>query len=964
LKMPSELIVSNKTGRSNLITLPKNMDPGLAYIIGAMLGDGHIGNRSSKHGSEVVYSEMYYKSIVKLFSDKVFNIFNIKPSSIDLSNKGLIYYSTALAEILNKLGIPKGNKSRKIRVPRYIFTSNTKIIKAFISGVINSDGSGHKNMLRISSVSKLFIDDLRWLLLRLGVVSSIYISNGKTHYIKNRKIKSSKAYHLIISGRANIRKLLSSSFIDENKRKSFESNSSYIKKKGTRSKDILPVKGALRTAYYEHRQKRGKTLNEFRTAYHAGYLSKQYLKKNLVNLKSDIAKELLEIINLPLRWVKIKEIEKIKSKCFVYDLTVENDHNFICNLLVNHNTIENDVINGKIKLEEVSVITFDECHRATGDYSYVWLAKQYEKTSRFPRVLGLTASPGSDLEKINEILDNLFIEEIEVKVEDDPDVKPYVQDVEVKWEKVDFPDELKEIQKYLKSCLRSKLVEIKNFGYLNEAQVMSESKMELLKLQAHLQGELISGNRDFIAMKCVSLAAEAMKVQHAIELVETQGLVPLQAYLEDLEKKSRTTKTKAVQNLVRDINFRSALVKTKILRNSGYEHPKMGVLSRLVEDRVKGDYKLIVFTQYRDSGVKIVDELNKIENIEARLFVGQAKKKDSGLTQKKQIEMLDDFREGKFNVLVSSSVGEEGLDIPQVDEVMFYEPIPSAIRHIQRKGRTGRQEKGVVTILMTKGTRDEGYRWSAHHKEKRMYRILKDVKKNISLKEKKDTDLNKFLNEEDKVKVFADYREKGSGVIKELIELGAKMNLEALESADYVLSNRVGVEFKTQGDFVDSILDGRLLSQVKELRSNFEKPLVVVEGDRDIYSIRNVHPNAIKGVLSAVSVDFGVPILHTKNFKDTAALLHMIAKREQETERKDFSLHGLKKPMSFKELQEYIVSALPGVGGGLAKPLLREFKTVKNIVNASEEELKKVNLIGEKKAKKIKEIVDKEYSNL
>ena len=165
---------------------------------------------------------------------------------------------------------------------------------------------------------------------------------------------------------------------------------------------------------------------------------------------------------------------------------------------------------------------------------------------------------------------------------------------------------------------------------------------------------------------------------------------------------------------------------------------------------------------FRSNAKNIVDELNKLENASAELFVGQQKKGESGLSQKKQKEMLDRFRNNEFNILVATSVGEEGLDIPKVDSVIFYEPIPSAIRHIQRRGRTGRQEKGEVIILMANNTRDEGYRWSAHHKEKRMYRNLTSLKSKLKLNSV-ENNLNKFISKEKTIKIFVDHREKGSG---------------------------------------------------------------------------------------------------------------------------------------------------------------------------------------------------------
>jgi len=481
------------------------------------------------------------------------------------------------------------------------------------------------------------------------------------------------------------------------------------------------------------------------------------------------------------------------------------------------------------------------------------------------------------------------------------------------------------------------------------------SKKDLLGLQAQLQGEIAKGNRDYEVLKSVSLAAEAMKVSHALELLETQGIQQLHRYLEQIESQSKTSKVKAVQNLVRDVNFRSAVILTHSLFEQKVEHPKMQELQKIISKKTSQGEKAIVFTQYRESGMKIVEVLNHA-GAKAVLFVGQAKKNGSGLTQKKQIEILGQFRNNEFNVLVSSSVGEEGLDIPKVDSVIFYEPIPSAIRHIQRRGRTARMKKGEVTILVTKGTRDEAYRWTAHHKEKRMYRTLESLKQKIVWKkyEKKEV-------EEIEVKITADYREKGSSVMKELIDDNVDLKLEKLEVADYLCSPRCGVEYKTAEDFVDSLIDGRLLQQIRELKNNFPKPLVMVEGTQDIYSIRNVHPNAIRGLMATITVSYGVPILFTNNSKDTAAMLKLIAKREQDDTVKDFSMHGIRKPMSLKEQQEYIISALPGVGPSLAKQMLKKFGSVQKTIEASEDSLKDVELIGEKKAKSIRDVVESNY---
>ncbi|MBI2652510.1 DEAD/DEAH box helicase [Candidatus Woesearchaeota archaeon] len=625
--------------------------------------------------------------------------------------------------------------------------------------------------------------------------------------------------------------------------------------------------------------------------------------------------------------------------------------------------LENDIISCRINLEEVCLLGVDEAHRAVGDYAYVFVAKQFMKLSRFPRIIALTASPGSDMDKIQEVCKNLFIEDIEVRTDEDIDVKPYIQEMQIEWVNVELPRIFTDIQRFLLLFLRERFEKLKKWGILRRTELKYVTKSDLLQLQAELRSRIAQGEKDFVVWNAISLLAEVMKIYHALELLETQGIAALHKYFEKLIAESRTAKTKAIKSIMSDYNFKSAMIKARILYEEKVEHPKLIELQKIVENEINANknIKIMVFNQYRDNALDIIEKLNKISNVKSKIFVGQQKKGETGLSQKEQKQMLDDFRNGLFNVIVATSIGEEGLDIPKVDLVIFYEPIPSAIRSIQRRGRTGRQEKGRVIILMAKGTRDEAYRWVAHHKEKKMYRNLANIRKklNLSLYEKKETPITKFI--EEKTKIFADYREKGSGTIKELAENNVIVNLEKLEYADYVVSSRCGIEIKTVEDFVNSIIDGRLLEQVKNLKNNFERPIIVIEGTQDIYGVRNVHHNSILGMMATIAVSYGIPIIQTRNFKETSALLQIIARREQEEIGRDFSLHADRKPATLKEQQEYLVSSLPGMGLALAKPLLKHFKTIKNLVNATEKELQEVEKIGPIKAKQIKDVVEGEY---
>lgn len=622
--------------------------------------------------------------------------------------------------------------------------------------------------------------------------------------------------------------------------------------------------------------------------------------------------------------------------------------------------LENDVIGRKVDLSEVCLVIFDEAHRGTGDYAYVFIAKKYVELSKYVRILALTASPGSDEAKVLEVCSNLFIEHIEYRSKDDEDVSPYVQDLDIVNVEVSLPEGLVGVKKALEKCYYNKLDAAKALGLLT-GDPKSYTKTNILQLMAGLHGQIRKGDKDFETLKTISLLAESMKVSHALELIETQGLSPAVSYLKQLKNEAVHSKVKAVKNLVMDTYFRIAFDLALDLEGK-VVHPKILKLKELVSEQIslKKDSKIIIFTQYRDSGLSIKSCLEEID-VKGELFVGQAKKSGTGLSQKKQKEMIDSFANSDFSCLIATSVGEEGLDIPEVDLVIFYEPVPSAIRSVQRRGRTGRQNAGKVFMLITKGTRDEAYRWSSFHKEKRMYRVLESIGSKLNPVSNESGNKSLVDFDEDKVRIKADYREKGSALLKELLSQNVEIDLEQLPVGDYHISGDVVVEFKTVGDFVDSILDGRILSQARDLKQ-YKKPVIIVQGDEDLYSQRRIHPNAVRGMISALTINFGIPIIRCLNPKDSAAYLLVIAKREQ-GERVDFQMHS-SKPLSDKALQEYVVSSFPGVGSGLCKPLLKHFKSIKNLVNSDVSLLKEVDLIGDKKASRLVDLFELEYDSL
>src|ERR1035437_4383873 len=388
--------------------------------------------------------------------------------------------------------------------------------------------------------------------------------------------------------------------------------------------------------------------------------------------------------------------------------------------------IENDLLTKRISLEDVSHITFDEAHRAVGNYAYSFIAKKYFESAKDPHILGITASPGSSDEKISEVCQALHVEKVAVKTENDRDVRPYVQEKEIEWLQVQLPAEIAEIRNYLEKILDDRLRVLRDLG-LSSGSGKYISKKDLLLLNKKLQGEILIGGDPNVYF-AISVCAEMMKVNHAVEMVETQGLETLRKYLEKLNAEaSSSSATKAAKRVMDDVYMRKALYR---VRECNVEHPKLEHARRILSEQLERspDSRTIVFTNYRDTAEIVVNALSEVPGIVPIRFVGQGSRhKDKGLTQKQQAEILEKFRTGEYNVLVATSVAEEGLDIPSTDLVLFYEPIPSEIRSIQRKGRTGRQHKGRVIVLVTKDTRDEAYYWSSKNKEKKMLNRMREL---------------------------------------------------------------------------------------------------------------------------------------------------------------------------------------------------------------------------------------------
>ena len=386
--------------------------------------------------------------------------------------------------------------------------------------------------------------------------------------------------------------------------------------------------------------------------------------------------------------------------------------------------VENDLVGNRVSLSAVTHCTFDECHRATGDYAYNYIAERYHAEAEDPLVTGMSASPGDDEESILQVCENLGLGSVEVMTEADADVAEYTHDTSVEWERVELPETVEEVRDALQEVIRDRLTQLKELGVTSTTQP-DVSEREIHKIQGRLRD--LMDNDQSEGYRGMSLLAEVRKLRTAVTYVETQSVESFRQYMERQREAARSSgASKADQRLVSEPKVRRAV---RLAREYDGLHPKFRRARMKIAETlgIQGGERVIVFTESRDTAETLTDFLG--EHFSTERFVGQSDTEGSdGMTQTEQQDTLERFRAGEFEVLVSTSVAEEGLDVPEVDLVLFYEPVPTAIRAIQRKGRTGRQTEGAVTVLLAEDTRDEAYFWKARNDQKEMEQELRKLK--------------------------------------------------------------------------------------------------------------------------------------------------------------------------------------------------------------------------------------------
>jgi Fanconi anemia group M protein len=347
---------------------------------------------------------------------------------------------------------------------------------------------------------------------------------------------------------------------------------------------------------------------------------------------------------------------------------------------------KNDFARNIVSPNQFALVVFDEAHRTIGDYAYSIIAKYFQNTDT--RILAMTATLPSEKEKAKEIVTRLRIKNLIERSDESPDVKSYIQKTETEWVRVDLTKEMKAIQMCIKLALEERYKELRKNGLrLSDNKSLSQ----LLNARQYV----LTQNR-----RSAKPLFTAIRITYALNIFEAHGITPFLKFCDRTKEK----KGAGIKDLFEiDPNFTRAISLAKNQQSDGLEHPKIDRLVDILHD-VKS--KVLIFSSYRDS-VNVIHQKLLDMNISAEILIG--KSGETGLKQKKQIETVQRFRDGVTKALIATRVGEEGLDISEVNLVIFYDNVPSSIRFIQRKGRTGRKDKGRLIVLIAKNTIDETY---------------------------------------------------------------------------------------------------------------------------------------------------------------------------------------------------------------------------------------------------------------
>ncbi|KAH8431834.1 3'-5' DNA helicase [Aspergillus melleus] len=389
-------------------------------------------------------------------------------------------------------------------------------------------------------------------------------------------------------------------------------------------------------------------------------------------------------------------------------------------------TLVNDLKTGIADPKRIVLVVVDEAHRATGGYAYVEVVKFLQRFNQSFRVLALTATPGAKVETVQEVIDGLNISKVEIRTEQSLDIRQYVHAKNIEREVFSDSEELILCKEHFSRALQPLVDKLKHLNVYWGSDPLTLTPYGLTKARKEWN-DSNAGRRSSPAFKVMinTIITILASCAHSLDLLKYHGITPF--YRSQLKFQSNSGGLKSgkyKQQLVQDENYKRLMsqVSAWTKHPEFIGHPKLAYLKEVVlnhfldagegqDGNTQSSTRLMIFVHFRDSAEEVIRVLKRHEPlVRPHIFIGQSSNKDSdGMNQKTQLSVVQKFKEGVYNTIVATSIGEEGLDIGEVDRIICYDSSSSPIRMLQRMGRTGRKRAGNIVILLTQGKEEQSY---------------------------------------------------------------------------------------------------------------------------------------------------------------------------------------------------------------------------------------------------------------
>jgi ATP-dependent DNA helicase MPH1 len=402
-------------------------------------------------------------------------------------------------------------------------------------------------------------------------------------------------------------------------------------------------------------------------------------------------------------------------------------------------TLINDLKTGICDPKRMVLLVVDEAHRATGGYAYVEVVKFLRRFNTSFRILALTATPGSTVEAVQEVIDGLDIARTEIRTEESLDIRAYTHKKIIELHLFDYSEEMETIMDLCSKAIKPVLNQLNAQNAYWAKDPMMLTAFGLTKARAQWSASNAGRNAHWgVKGPVLAIFSTLASIAHSIELLQYHGMGPfyrnMVALCNDVSTGDKGDKYK--KQILNNEHFKKMMTRLSAWTSDPefIGHPKLEYVKSIIlnhfmdagegrgaaDGRPPSATRIMVFCQYRDSAEEVVRVLKRHEPmIRPHIFNGQAASKGTeGMDQKSQLATIEAFKKGKYNTLVSTSIGEEGLDIGEIDLILLYDSSPSPIRMLQRIGRTGRKRAGNVHLLLMRGKEEESYAKSKDNHEK------------------------------------------------------------------------------------------------------------------------------------------------------------------------------------------------------------------------------------------------------